>query len=76
MLFDWEFLIAWFACSTWAEISDTLEAQENAGMESDVKAQASLMRTAFLLCITTLYNNPFSLGRNINSFESNILETY
>ena len=59
-VFDWEFLVAWIGCSTWAEISDSLENQENGDIDDETKLELNLMRCAFLLCITALYNNPYS----------------
>ena len=63
MVFDWDFLMAWVGCSTWAEISDELENHESTNVGDDIKEQIVLMRSAFLLVITTLYNNPLTLGK-------------
>ena len=66
LIFDWDFLTAWIACTTWAEVADALENHESGGDVTDeMKIEVSLMRSVFLLCITALYNNPYSTGIQI-----------
>ena len=65
MLFDYPFLLAWSASTSWADMSEFLEEQDNGHVDPDIVKEMQILRNMFLLCVTALHSNPFSLGITI-----------
>ena len=64
LLFSYEFLLAWNACSNWSTIEAFIGTILDNYTRDDkaLKSELELLRQTFLLCCTIVYNNPLSLA--------------